>query len=329
MFKKIVIGCLTGVFVACILIVSNSFFANKEKDKIKEIRIGVLNTPNDIAVARNILIHKKIKNYRIKYITFDSGVDANKALLSNSIDIATMGDTNAIVALTNKIPVKLFWVNEICEDNEALVVRNACKIGRIEDLKGRTIATPFASTSHISLLYVLKKYHLLNKVRLLDMDTQNIVAAWKRKQIDAAYSWQPTLSELDKNGKILITSKDLQKMGMMTGNVTLISNHFASKHPGACNMLRNILSDTHDLRKKNLTKVIDITAKRLGLSHKIVSNQISETKWPLKNKEEKLLSRSSNFIRSMKKAGSFMAENQNITYNPTLKQYNDFLWKGE
>jgi taurine transport system substrate-binding protein len=43
---------------------------------------------------------------------------------------------------------------------EALVVRNGSGIDKPEDLIGKTIATPFVSTSHYSLLGALKHWGL-------------------------------------------------------------------------------------------------------------------------------------------------------------------------
>ena len=63
---------------------------------------------------------------------------------------------------------------------------------------------PFASTSHYSLLNALKQAGLKESdVKLLDLEPNDIHAAWKRGDIDAAYVWYPELNNLVKDGKIL------------------------------------------------------------------------------------------------------------------------------
>ena len=175
----------------------------------KEINIGILRVPNDENIAiRQSIFDKYFTESGIKcnFIVFDSGVDANKAFASGSIDFATMGNTNAIVALSRGLDVELIWIHEVLGDIEALAVKNGSNINKVEDLAGKKIATPFASTSHYSLLNALKIAGIEDKVQLLDMQTADIVAAWERGDIEAAYTWQPSLGELLKTGKTIITS---------------------------------------------------------------------------------------------------------------------------
>lgn len=136
------------------------------------IRIGILRVPNDVTTARQTGMLKQTfqkQGVSARFVTFDSGVDANKALMSNSIDVATMGDTNAVVAMAAHLPAKLVWVNDVIGSNEQLVVKGSSKISHWQDLKGKKIATPFASTAHYSLMMLLKRHHLLGKVDLVDM----------------------------------------------------------------------------------------------------------------------------------------------------------------
>lgn len=320
-----------GIIFVIILIISYIFlFFRQNRNEPRTIKIGILNTPNDVAVARKAnLFKKELPGYKFQFITFDSGVDANKALMTNSIDFATMGDTNAIVALTNDIPAKLFFINELCNTNEALVVKKSNHIFTPLDLKGKKIATPFASTSHISLLYFLHQHGLENKVTPYDMDTQNIVAAWKRNQIDAAYSWEPTLSELKKTGFVLTDSKKIATKGMLTGNVTLVSNQFAQKHPKERRKIRDILLKVHQMRKQHPQQTIELAAKQVGISFKNAKLQVNGTTWPNKNEENTYLQENGKFLKAMYTAGKYMKRNQNLNFAPTIKQLEIFIWNDQ
>ena len=109
------------------------------------------------------------------------------------------------------------FVLDVAGDNEALVARNGSGVNTIADLKGKRIGTPFASTAHYSLLAALAQNGLSpNDVQLVDLQPQAILAAWERGDIDAAYTWLPTLDELRKTGKDLITSRQLAKDGKPT-----------------------------------------------------------------------------------------------------------------
>lgn len=316
-----------------LLTFSLSSCSTKNRTKAGVIRIGILNTPNDVAVARNKgYFQKAFPNKKITFITFDSGVDANKALMSGGVDFATMGDTNGIVALTAGIPVKLLWINEMCGSNECLIVKKDSDIKSVADLKGKRIATPFASTSHYSLMITLKKAGLEHKVKLLDMDTQNIVAAWKRGNIDAAYTWQPTLSQLQSDGRVLVDSSDLSRAGYSTANITLVSKAFLKENPKDVKTFVRVLAKTHQLRKDDYQATVKAAAKQTGISNSDADKQMRGTKWIsldeeyskdyLGNKQQL-----GQFIIEMQRAGDFMYGQQTISYAPTLSQFRKFVYQ--
>ena len=68
-------------------------------------------------------------------------------------------------------------------------------------------------------------------VQLIDLQPQAILAAWERGDIDAAYTWLPTLDQLRKTGKDLITSRQLAKDGKPTLDLAAVSNEFAARAP--------------------------------------------------------------------------------------------------
>src|SRR5688572_13737301 len=116
-----------------------------------EINFGILRVPNDetIAIAEGLFDkYFTEKDIKCNFIIFDSGVEANKALASGSIDFATMGNTNAITALSRELDVEMVWIHEVLGEIEGLAVKNGSGINEVTDLVGQRIATPFASTSH-------------------------------------------------------------------------------------------------------------------------------------------------------------------------------------
>ena len=70
-----------------------------------------------------------------------------------------------------------------------------------------------------------------NDVALVDLQPQAILAVWERGDIAAAYTWLPTLDDLRKTGKDLITSRQLAKDGKPTLDLGAVSDEFAAAHP--------------------------------------------------------------------------------------------------
>lgn len=247
------------------------------------VRLGLLRVPNDAMLAKQMgLFEEKFGalGYEVEYYNFDSGVDANKAVVSGDIDFATMGNINAIVALGNELDAELVWIHETLGAVEALAVRDEANISDVADLEGKTIATTFASTAHYVLLNVLKEEGIEDTVELLNMKTSEIVAAWNRGDIDAAYTWQPSLgSILDQGGTVLVSSADMIEKGYMTANVELARKSFSDAHPELVEAYIECMSEAYNYFMSNQTDAIDKLADELGLSVDEIELQTSGSIW--------------------------------------------------
>ena len=100
---------------------------------------------------------------------------------------------------------------------------------------GKTVATPFASTSHYSLLAALQGAGVdASDVNIIDAQPDAIYAAWENGDIDAAYVWNPNLAKLIADGgTVLITSADLAAEGKTTYDLAVVTNDFAAEYPDA------------------------------------------------------------------------------------------------
>lgn len=266
----------------CLLLVSCGDKKTSDTDLPKEVRIGIIRVPNDkqVAIAENYFdTYFADKGIKTKFMFFDSGVSANQALSSGGIDFAEMGYTNGVVALATELPVKLIWIHEVLGDNEALVAQKSLNIKEVKELKGKKIATPFSSTSHFSLLQALKEAGIDKDVTLLDMQTSEIVAAWERGDIDAAYTWEPTLSTLQETGDVLINSKELAEKGYMTVNIDLVHEEFAEKYPELVEDYLLALNKGVTMYHTEPDKAAEAAAKELGITKEEALRQMQGTTW--------------------------------------------------
>ncbi len=248
----------------------------------EHINIGYLRVPNDETIAKAKGFFESYyadKGISCSFIVFDSGVDANKALLSQSIDFATMGHTNAVIALATGIDAELIWIHEVLGETEQLVVRKGSGINHIEDLAGQRIATVFASTAHYSLLHALRDAGIEDQVTLLDMLTVDIVAAWERGDIDAAYTWQPTLEKLLETGQTLVTSEQLAEQGVITANVLLARRGFTKQYPELTADFVAALIDGGDLYRQDPAAAADIAGKELEIPAQTARGQMTGSRW--------------------------------------------------
>lgn len=168
----------------------------------------------------------------IQWKKFDTGADIVNALASGDVDIGNIGTSPLAAAASRNLPLEVFFVAAQLGGSEALVISQAAGIEQAKDLVGKTIAVPFVSTAHYSLLAALKHWQIpAEKVKIINLRPTEIAAAWQRGDIDAAYVWQPTLSQAKASGHVLTDSEQVAQWGAATFDVWVVRKEFAAKNP--------------------------------------------------------------------------------------------------
>ncbi|GIJ48307.1 glycine/betaine ABC transporter substrate-binding protein [Virgisporangium aliadipatigenens] len=246
----------------------------------KTIRIAYQAFPSgDLIVKNQGLLEKALPDYKITWTKFDSGASINTAFVAGSVDIAAIGSSPVARGLSAplNIPYKVAFVLDVAGDNEALVARNGSNVNSVADLKGKKVATPFASTAHFSLLAALDRAGVKeSELTLVDLEPQDILAAWTRGDLDAAYSWLPSLDELKKTGKVLVTSRELATAGKPTLDLGVVSTKFVEAHPKAVDAWRKAEAQALELIKKDPNAAATAVGKELNLTPEQATHQLSQ-----------------------------------------------------
>ncbi|MFD5629169.1 ABC transporter substrate-binding protein [Streptomyces sp. NPDC127072] len=246
----------------------------------KRLRIGYFAFPSgDLIVKNRKLLEKALPDYKITWIKFDSGASVNQAFVGKSLDIAALGSSPFArgVSGSSPIPYKVAWILDVAGENEALVARKAGGITDVAGLKGKKIATPFASTSHYSLLAALDTAGLKpSDVQLIDLQPQPILAAWERGDIDAAYVWLPTLDELRESGTQLTSSKDIGAAGKPTLDLAVVSDELIAKDPEAIDAWRKAEAEALRLLKSDPDGSVEAVAAELNISAADAKAQLAQ-----------------------------------------------------
>ena len=174
---------------------------------------------------------EKATGYKINWRQFESGAKVATAMASGDVKVGVIGSSPLAAAVSQGVDLQLFWILDSINQAEALVVRNGSNITKPADLKGKTVGVPFVSTTHYHMMFALQHWGIdPSSVKILNMQPNQIVAAWERGDIDAAYVWNPALSELKKSGKVLITSGDLSKLGKPTFDGIAVDRKWGEDH---------------------------------------------------------------------------------------------------
>ena len=197
----------------------------------QEVTIGYQGIMNPWKVAIKDQVFEKRTGYKIKWRRFDSGSAVINAMASGDVHVAVAGSSPIAAGVARGLPIQLFWIIEDIASAEALVVRDGSGILAPQDLKGKRIGVPFVSTTHFHMLFALEQFGMRDRdVSLRNLQPPQIVAAWKRGDIDAAFVWDPALGEIKKTGKVLVTSGQLSSWGKATFDGMVVLKKFAAEN---------------------------------------------------------------------------------------------------
>ena len=184
----------------------------------------------------------------VEFVKFSSGTEVINAMASGSIDISLNGSSPSAAGFSRGVDLQVIYVYDNINDAEALVVND--KITSPQDLKGKTIAVPFGSTTHFHMMFALEQFNINPKdLRVIDMSPPDMVAAWVRGDIDGGFVWDPALGRMKEKGRVLITSGDLSNWGKATFDAMVARKGFVEKNPDfACNWVKMVSSADADYR---------------------------------------------------------------------------------
>ncbi len=186
--------------------------------------------PSSVAIADGEF--DKATGVQIDFRRFNSGAEIFAAIASGDVQIGYVGSSPFAAATSRGLDVKAFYLASISGIDEALVVRNGSGINSLADLRGKKLAAAPVSTDHYQLLALIKNVGLNEKdVQVFAIPQPDIVAGYNRGDLDGGFVWDPALTELKKNGKVLVTSKDVADKGAPTYSAWVATGAFAKGHP--------------------------------------------------------------------------------------------------
>lgn len=299
---------------------------NSQSGKPEIVNIGSQQMPDDEKVAIAKGFFEGELGTKVNVIEFQAG-DIRNAMIANNIDFALLGSSSAALGIANGMDVELIWIHEILGDAERLVAKNGSNINSIKDLKGKKVATPFATTTHYSLLKALELNGISERdITLLDMQMPDVYAAWQRGDIDAAYAWEPTLSNLLKNGKTIISSKDMAAKGVVTLNVEIVRREFAKKYPDIVTKYIKALNKAVVLYNQNQTEAVRTVAKALNITEEEALKQMKGSIWLTAEQQLEpayfgTSSQKGNLAGSLKDTADFLYKQKSIVSKPKLSTF--------
>ena len=313
--------------VAALAMLAGCAIGNGQDSSKPTIRVAYQAFPSgDLVVKHNHWLEQALPGYNIQWTKFDSGADINTAFVAGQIDVGAIGSSPVARGLSAPLNIgyRVAYVLDVAGDNEALVARNGTNINSVADLRGKRVATAFASTSHYSLLAALQQAGLsASDVQLVDLQPQASLAAWQRGDIDAVYTWLPTLDELRASGKQLIASRQLATAGKPTLDLGVVSAGVAQAHPDVVDTWRKVETRGTQTILNDRPAAAAAVAAEIGASPDDAAKQLAQGQFltPQQQASPEWLGTDGapgNIAENLRSASQFLTEQHQIPAAPDL-----------
>jgi taurine transport system substrate-binding protein len=296
--------------------------------KPDHVTIGYQVIPNAEIVGKQLGWFEKELGVKVNWKQFDSGRDVNTAMLAGGLDMGLVGTSPAAAGIANGIPYEVVWIHDLEGENESLVVKKDKGVKGVKDLVGKKVATPFGSTTHYSLLGAFKVFGVdPAKVKILDMQPPDMLAAWQRGDLDAGYVWEPTLKKMvDAGGEIILTSREMAKKGYLTGDVAVVRKAFADKYPDLVVKYLQVQAKGVDLWMKAPKEAAAAVGKAFNIPADEAEREMKTLVWlggqaQLKDEYLGTDKKKGKFAKVLKETADFLVSQKTIKSAPALTAF--------
>lgn len=218
----------------------------------KEVTIAYQQIAGPLIVAISSGAVEKATGYKVNWRQFESGAKVSTAMASGDVQVGVIGSSPLAAAVSRGVELQLFWILDDINEAEALVVRNGANIAKPADLKGKKLGVPFVSTTHFHTMFALEQWGIKpTELSLLNMQPNQIAAAWERGDIDAAFIWDPALARIKQSGKVMITSGELSKKGKATFDGVAVNKKWGEANADFMARLVKVMADADAAYRAN------------------------------------------------------------------------------
>lgn len=294
--------------------------ANAAQSSQDVVRIGTMNLVNGDLIAQYEKYYEKELGVKVELVNFKSGKDVNTALAAGSVDITQLGTAPVALGISTDVDYEVIGIGDIIGKAETLVAKNSSGVNSVADLKGKKIGVPFASTSHYSLLNALKLAGVSeNDVQILDLQPNDIFAAWQRGDIDAAYIWYPVLSKLLEDGKAITDSGELAGKGVLTADLIVARTDYAKQHPDVVKKFIKTQLKANDVILQHPDTAVKEIASILNISEGDAKDQITQFKYLTGPEQVDYLT--NKIPATLKSTADFLVTQKSIKQAPDLDTF--------
>ncbi|MBE0612151.1 MAG: NrtA/SsuA/CpmA family ABC transporter substrate-binding protein [Burkholderiales bacterium] len=214
-----------------------------------------------------------------EYVKFLAAPPMFAALQSGSVDVADIGLPAAVIAKSQGIDIKIIMVAVDVSGTNVLVAQKGQTIRSGKDLRGKRIGATKGSGTWYGLVRYLERDGLsMQDVQFLDLSAPNIVPAFRRGEVDAAWTWSPWQNLLvEMGGKPIASNKDI---GALAPQVWVVRAEWARQNPEALQRFMKGIDSAFQLIGANRDLAAKAMSEMLNVDNKVASDTLRASDHP-------------------------------------------------
>lgn len=273
MSKSIIAGFIAIAFIS-VGVVFTLQSSKQATTSLQTINLGVesslLSAAVWIAEKKGYYLEQGLE---VKITTFSTGRDSLLAMLDKkNIDISTVAPTPIMFASFERSDFSILATFAYSYDNVKIIAHKDSGISNANNLKGKTIATPFGTTGQFFLASYLELAELsASDVNLVDIKPTDLATALIDKQVDAIVIWEPHAyhaKQLLQDDAIQVPASDMYRE---TFNF-MVMNDFAQSHSASLEGFLKANLKATSFINNNKKEAQQIISQRLKLDIAVVTN---------------------------------------------------------
>ena len=154
---------------------------------------------------------------------------------------------------------------------------------------------------------------------IIDLQPDDIYAAWQRGDLDAAYVWYPVLGNLLQDGTAITDSAQLAGKGVVTADVNIVRKAFADENPEIVTKFVELQIKANDIINNDSDKAAEEIASVLEIDKSDATEQI--TQFEYLTAEEAIDYLDNSFADTLKNTADFLVEQKSIKSAPDLETF--------
>jgi NitT/TauT family transport system substrate-binding protein len=202
------------------------------------------------------------ENLEIELVKFTSGPPEVAAMVSGDIDLGYIGHGAHALAVKGQVHVITL---DLLSKSEELLVRKSSGIAKVEDLKGKTVATQLGTSGEVTLNLALKRANMTkDDIKLVNMDMAGAVSAFIADKVDAVVVWAPYTveirNELGDEALMLANSLSFSDEFVFPSSWVATPKYLSENEDKVVRFLK-ALHRAMDYRKEHLDEVVQYVAE--------------------------------------------------------------------